>query len=169
PPRARRPAMTIKAIAGTRDILPEEIPAWRRIEEAAHRLFPRYGYREIRTPIFEETELFARGIGAETDVVAKEMYTFEDRDGSSLTLRPEAAAGIVRSVIENHLFQSDPALKVYALGPMFRHERQQRGRYRQFHQVDVEVFGLASPQVDAEVVEVAVAFLEACGVAEFEV
>jgi histidyl-tRNA synthetase len=161
--------MTIKAVAGTRDILPEEIPAWRRIEEAAHRLFPRYGYREIRTPLFEETELFARGIGAETDVVAKEMYTFEDRDGSSLTLRPEATAGIVRAVIENHLFQSDPALKVYALGPMFRHERQQRGRYRQFHQVDVEVFGLASAQVDAEVVEVAVGFLEACGVAEYDV
>jgi histidyl-tRNA synthetase len=161
--------MTIKAIAGTRDILPEEIPAWRRIEEAAHRLFPRYGYREIRTPVFEETELFARGIGAETDVVAKEMYTFDDRDGSSLTLRPEATAGIVRAVIENHLFQSDPALKVYAMGPMFRRERPQKGRYRQFHQVDLEAFGLASPQVDAEVIEVAVAFLEACGIAEYEV
>jgi histidyl-tRNA synthetase len=161
--------MTIKAVAGTRDILPEEIPAWRRIEESAHSLFPRYGYREIRTPLFEETELFARGIGAETDVVAKEMYTFEDRDGSSLTLRPEATAGIVRAVIENHLFQSDPALKVYALGPMFRRERPQKGRYRQFHQVDVEAFGLASPQVDAEVIEVAVAFLEACGIAEYEV
>jgi len=161
--------MTIKAVSGTRDILPEEIPAWRRIEESAHRLFARYGYREIRTPVFEETELFARGIGNETDIVAKEMYTFEDRDGSSLTLRPEATAGIVRSVIENHLFQSDPALKVYALGPMFRRERPQKGRYRQFHQVDAEVFGQASPQVDAEVVEVAVAFLEACGIAEYEV
>ncbi len=161
--------MTIKAVAGTRDILPEEIPAWRRIEEAARYLFPRYGYREIRTPVFEETELFARGIGAETDVVAKEMYTFEDRDGSSLTLRPEATAGIVRSVIENHLSQNDPALKVYALGPMFRRERPQKGRFRQFHQVDVEAFGLASPQVDAEVVEVAVGFLEACGIAEYEV
>ena len=145
PPRDGRPAMTIKAVAGTRDILPEEIPAWRRIEDAAHRLLPRYGYREIRTPVFEETELFARGIGGETDIVAKEMYTFEDRDGSSLTLRPEATAGIVRSVIENHLFQSDPALKVYALGPMFRRERPQKGRYRQFHQVDVEAFGLANP------------------------
>jgi len=161
--------MTIKAVAGTRDILPEEIPAWRRIEEATHTLFPRYGYREIRTPVFEETELFARGIGAETDVVAKEMYTFEDRDGSSLTLRPEATAGIVRAVIEKSLFQSDPALKVYALGPMFRRERPQKGRYRQFHQVDVEAFGLASPQVDAEVVEVAVAFLETCGIADYEV
>ncbi len=161
--------MTIKAVPGTRDILPEEIPAWRRIEEAAHRLFARYGYREIRTPVFEETELFARGIGGETDIVAKEMYTFEDRDGSSLTLRPEATAGIVRSVIENHLFQSDPALKVYAMGPMFRRERPQKGRYRQFHQVDIEAFGLQSPQVDAEVVEVAVAFLEACGIAEYEV
>jgi histidyl-tRNA synthetase len=161
--------MTIRAVAGTRDILPEEIPAWRRIEAAAHTLFPRYGYREIRTPLFEETELFARGIGADTDVVAKEMYTFDDRDGSSLTLRPEATAGIVRAVIENHLFQSDPALKVYALGPMFRRERPQKGRYRQFHQVDVEAFGLASPQVDAEVIEVALAFLEACGISEYEV
>jgi histidyl-tRNA synthetase len=161
--------MTIKAVPGTRDILPEEIPAWRRIEESAHRLFARYGYRELRTPVFEETDLFARGIGNETDIVAKEMYTFEDRDGSSLTLRPEATAGIVRSVIENHLYQSDPALKVYAMGPMFRHERQQRGRYRQFHQVDAEVFGQASPQVDAEVVEVAAGFLEACGIAEYEV
>jgi histidyl-tRNA synthetase len=159
----------IQGVKGARDILPDETSAWHRIEAAARDLFPRYGYREIRTPVFEETELFARGIGAETDIVSKEMYTFEDQGGSSLTLRPEATAGIVRAVIENHLFQSDPALKVYALGPMFRHERQQRGRYRQFHQVDVEVFGLASAQVDAEVVEVAVGFLEACGVAEYDV
>ncbi len=160
--------MTIKAVPGTEDILPDQIPAWHRIESAAHRLFARYGYREIRTPVFEKTELFARGIGSETDIVGKEMYTFEDRDGSSLTLRPEATAGIVRSVIENHLFQGDPALKVYAIGPMFRHERQQKGRYRQFHQVDVEAFGLQSPQVDAEVVELAVGLLEACGIAEYE-
>jgi histidyl-tRNA synthetase len=156
--------MTIKAVAGTRDILPEEIPAWRRIEDAAHRLLPRYGYREIRTPVFEETELFARGIGAETDIVSKEMYTFEDRDGGSLTLRPEATAGIVRAVIEHNLMNTDPALRVYAIGPMFRRERPQKGRYRQFHQVDVEAFGFTSPTIDAEVIELALAFLDACGV-----
>jgi histidyl-tRNA synthetase len=154
----------IRAVTGTRDILPGEVSAWHRVEAAAHSLFARYGYREIRTPIFEETQLFARGIGADTDIVSKEMYTFEDRDGSSLTLRPEATAGIVRSVIENNLMNTDPALKVYALGPMFRRERPQKGRYRQFHQVDVEAFGFASPTIDVEIVEMAVGFLDACGV-----
>ena len=160
--------MTIQAVRGTRDILPDEVPAWHRIEAAARDLFARYGYREIRTPVFEETELFARGIGAETDIVSKEMYTFADRDGSSLTLRPEATAGIVRAVIEHNLLNTDPALKVYALGPMFRRERPQKGRYRQFHQVDVEAFGFVSPTIDAEVIELALAYLDACGVAEHE-
>ncbi len=160
----------IRAIKGTRDLLPDEIGVWHRIEKAAQALFPRYGYREIRTPIFEETQLFARGIGAETDVVSKEMYTFEDKDErkSSLTLRPEATAGIVRAVIEHNLMNTDPALKVYALGPMFRREQPQLGRYRQFHQVDVEAFGTSAPSVDAETIELAVSFLEACGVAEYE-
>ena len=103
----------VRAVKGTHDILPDQASAWHRIEAAAHRLFLRYGYREIRTPVFEETELFARGIGGETDIVSKEMYTFDDRDGSSLTLRPEATAGIVRSVIENNLMNTDAALKVY--------------------------------------------------------
>jgi histidyl-tRNA synthetase len=155
----------IKAIKGTRDILPEEVGAWRRVEQAAHQLFARYGYREIRTPIFEETQLFARGIGADTDIVAKEMYTFADRDEekTSLTLRPEATAGIVRAVIEHHLDQTDPALKVYALGPMFRRERPQKGRYRQFHQVDVEAFGMEGPAIDVEIIQVALNYLRACG------
>ncbi|HEY2946376.1 MAG TPA: histidine--tRNA ligase [Vicinamibacteria bacterium] len=158
----------IKAIKGTRDILPDEMSAWHRVEQAAHRLFARYGYREIRTPVFEETQLFARGIGADTDIVAKEMYTFADRDEekTSLTLRPEATAGIVRAVIEHHLDQTDPALKVYALGPMFRRERPQKGRYRQFHQVDVEAFGLEGPSIDVEIIQVALAYLRACGLAE---
>jgi histidyl-tRNA synthetase len=161
----------IQAVKGTHDILPDEAAAWQRIEAAAHALFARYGYREIRTPVFEATELFARGIGAETDIVSKEMYTFEDRadkEGrrSSLTLRPEATAGIVRAVIEHHMYQTDPALKVYALGPMFRAENVQKGRYRQFHQVDVEVFGVAAPSIDVEVIELAVAYLDACGVAD---
>jgi histidyl-tRNA synthetase len=158
----------IRAVTGTRDILPAEVSAWQRVEAAARSLFARYGYREIRTPVFEETQLFARGIGEETDIVAKEMYTFEDRDGSSLTLRPEATAGIVRSVIEHNLAGTDPALKVYALGPMFRRERPQKGRYRQFHQVDVEAFGLASPAIDVEIVEMALGYLEACGLTGFE-
>jgi histidyl-tRNA synthetase len=153
----------VRAVKGTRDILPGEIAAWHRIEAAAHRLCARYGYREIRTPVFEETELFARGIGGETDIVSKEMYTFDDRDGSSLTLRPEATAGIVRAVIEHNLMNTDPALKVYAMGPMFRRERPQKGRYRQFHQVDVEAFGMALPSIDVEVIELGMAYLTACG------
>ena len=160
--------MKIKAVRGTRDILPDEIPAWQLLEQAAQRLLAQYGYREIRTPVFEETELFARGIGAETDIVSKEMYTFDDRDGSSLTLRPEATAGIVRAVIEHNLMNTDPALKVYSLGPMFRRERPQKGRYRQFHQLDVEAFGFTSPTVDTEMIELAIAYLEACGVGQHE-
>jgi len=157
-----------RAVRGTRDILPDEIPAWQALERAAQDLMERYGYREIRTPVFEETELFARGLGAETDIVSKEMYTFDDRDGTSLTLRPEATAGIVRAVIEHNLMNTDPALKVYSLGPMFRRERPQKGRYRQFHQLDVEAFGLTSPTIDAEMIEVAMAYVEACGVKEHE-
>jgi histidyl-tRNA synthetase len=159
----------IRAVKGTRDILPPEIPAWRRIEDAARSLFGRYGFRELRVPVFEETELFARGIGAETDIVSKEMYTFEDQGGSSLTLRPEATAGIVRAVIEHNLINVDPVLKVWASGPMFRRERPQKGRFRQFHQLDVEAFGMARPTVDVEVVELAVAYLEACGLSSHEV
>jgi histidyl-tRNA synthetase len=160
--------VTVQAVRGTRDILPDEVPSWHAIEAAARELFARYGYREIRTPVFEETELFARGIGAETDIVSKEMYTFADRDGGSLTLRPEATAGIVRAVIEHNLAHTDPALKLYALGPMFRRERPQKGRYRQFHQVDVEAFGFTSPTIDAEVIELALAYLDACGVTRHE-
>jgi histidyl-tRNA synthetase len=158
----------IQAVKGTRDILPDEVRAWQAIERTARELLARYGYREIRTPVFEETELFARGIGADTDIVSKEMYTFADRDGSSLTLRPEATAGIVRAVIEHNLMGPDPGLRVYALGPMFRRERPQKGRYRQFHQVDVEAFGFTSPTIDAEVVELAIAYLDACGVRQHE-
>jgi histidyl-tRNA synthetase len=158
----------IQAVRGTRDVLPDEVAVWHRMEAAARGLFARYGYREIRTPVFEETDLFARGIGAETDIVAKEMYTFADRDGGSLTLRPEATAGIVRAVIEHSLLATDPAPKVYALGPMFRRERPQKGRYRQFHQVDVEAFGFVSPTIDAEVIELSIAYLDACGVSEHE-
>jgi len=159
----------LQAVKGTRDILPEEIPAWRRVEEAAQRLLARYGYREIRTPVFEVTELFARGIGRETDIVSKEMYTFSDRAGESLTLRPEATAGIVRALIEHNLIQRDPLAKVWAIGPMFRAENPQKGRYRQFHQLDVEAFGLSAPSIDVEIIELAVLYLEECGLKEYEV
>jgi histidyl-tRNA synthetase len=158
----------IQAVKGTHDILPDEVAAWHRVEDAARRLFDKYGYREIRPPVIEQTELFARGIGQETDIVAKEMYTFEDRDGGSLTLRPEATAGIVRAVIEHNLANTDPALKLYSIGPMFRRERPQKGRYRQFHQVDVEAFGMERPSVDVEIIELALAYLESVGLREFE-
>ncbi len=158
----------IKGVKGTKDILPDEVGAWQRVEAEARKLFALYGYREIRTPIFEDTQLFARGIGAETDIVSKEMYSFQDRDESSLTLRPEATAGVVRSVIENNLMNTDPALRVYVIGPMFRRERPQKGRYRQFHQVDVETFGVAEPSIDVEVIEMALGYLEACGLRDHE-
>jgi histidyl-tRNA synthetase len=158
----------IRAVKGTQDILPDQAWRWQRMEREARRVFRRYGYREIRTPVFEETQLFARGIGGETDIVSKEMYTFTDRGGDSLTLRPEATAGIVRAVIEHNLYQDDPALKVYSYGPMFRAENVQRGRYRQFHQVDIEAFGITRPSIDVEVIEVALEYLRACGVASWE-
>lgn len=158
----------IRAIRGTNDILPDQMAAWHLIEAVARELFARYGYREIRTPVFEQTELFARGIGGETDIVSKEMYTFADRDEAetSLTLRPEATAGIVRAVIEHNLLNTDPLPKVYAVGPMFRRERPQKGRYRQFHQVDVEAFGLSAPGIDVEIIELALRYLETCGVGD---
>lgn len=160
----------IKAVRGTNDILPDQIAAWHRIEAVAREIFGRYGYREIRTPVFEQTELFARGIGGDTDIVSKEMYTFTDRDEAetSLTLRPEATAGIVRAVIEHNLLNTDPLAKVYAFGPMFRRERPQKGRFRQFNQVDVEAFGLESPGIDIEIIELALAYLEACGLANYD-
>lgn len=142
----------IKAIKGVKDLLPEESPRWRFIEETARRWAARYGFQEIRVPIFETTTLFARSIGATTDIVEKEMYTFADRDGSSLTLRPEGTAGTVRAFIE-HNRAADPRPQKYCYaGPMFRHERPQAGRLRQFHQFGVESFGVADPRADVEVI-----------------
>ena len=141
----------IKAIKGVKDLLPEESPRWRFIEDTARRWALRYGFQEIRVPIFETTTLFARSIGATTDIVEKEMYTFADRDGSSLTLRPEGTAGTVRAFIE-HNRAADPRPQKYCYaGPMFRHERPQAGRLRQFHQFGVESFGVADPRADVEV------------------
>src|SRR4030081_592411 len=124
-----------------RDILPPSSGVWNRVETAARDVFRTYNYQEIRTPILEETALFARGVGEETDIVSKEMYTFEDRDGSSLTLRPEAAASVMRAYIEHRLDQIPGLRKLYYIGPMFRRERPQKGRFRQFYQIGAEGIG----------------------------
>lgn len=133
------------------DILPEQTPTWQFVEQTLRSLLAAYGYSEVRMPIVEKTELFKRSIGEVTDIVEKEMYTFEDRNGDSLTLRPEGTAGCVRAAIENGLLYNQTQ-KLWYLGPMFRHERPQKGRYRQFHQIGVEVFGLEGPDVDAELI-----------------
>src|SRR5882757_9683318 len=133
------------------DILPSEIAYWQHLETTARSLFAEYGFQEIRVPIVEHTSLFKRSIGELTDIVEKEMYTFADRSGDSLTLRPEATAGLVRAMISNGLLHNQRQ-KVWCLGPMFRHERPQKGRYRQFHQIDVEAVGFAGPDVDVELI-----------------
>lgn len=142
----------IKGIKGVKDLLPEETPRWRLIEETARRWAGRYGFHEIRIPIFEVTTLFARSIGTSTDIVEKEMYTFQDRDGTSLTLRPEGTAGTVRAYIEHNRAAIPVPQKYFYFGPMFRHERPQAGRLRQFHQFGVESLGMADPQADIEVI-----------------
>jgi len=143
-------AEALQAVKGMNDVLPGEAPLWQRFEDAARRVFAQYGYRNLRVPIVEPTALFVRGIGEHTDVVEKEMYSFEDRlNGEPLTLRPEATAGIVRAAIEHNLCYERPQ-RVWTAGPMFRHERPQKGRYRQFHQFDVEALGFPGPDVDAE-------------------
>jgi len=144
-------AEQIQPIKGMNDVLPDEIPAWQHIERCTRELLTAYGYEEIRVPVLERTELFKRAIGEHTDVVGKEMYTFTDRGGDSLTLRPEATAGIVRALISNGLLRGQRH-KLWCLGPMFRHEAPQAGRYRQFWQVDVEAVGCAGPDVDAELI-----------------
>ena len=142
----------LRSIKGLKDILPHQTPQWRNMETIAHTLASQSGFSEIRIPIFEFTELYARSIGGATDIVEKEMYTFFDRDGSSLTLRPEGTAGVVRAVLEHHLLESPATRKLYYLGPMFRHERPQAGRYRQFHQFGVEALGTDDPFMDVEVI-----------------
>ena len=143
--------MSIQAIKGVKDILPADMPAWQHLEATARALFEDYGFQEIRVPVFEYTELFARSIGASTDIVEKEMYTFEDRDGRKLTLRPEGTAGVVRAFIEHKLYADNQLVKLYYQGPMFRHERPQKGRFRQFYQMGVEAIGSDHPHVDIEV------------------
>ncbi len=158
----------IKVLKGTKDILPHEAGQWQRLEQKALEIFTKYGYKEIRTPIFEVTELFARGVGDTTDIVNKEMYTFEKSD-RSITLRPENTAGVVRSFIENGMARLSAPVKLWYKGPMFRYERPQAGRQRQFHQVGVEMFGIKEPTADAEVIMLAVDYLKSLGLNDLEV
>ena len=166
---------TLKAVRGTRDLLPPETALWNRIEETARRVFARYNFGEIRTPVFEDTSLFARGVGEETDIVSKEMYTWEDRARAasekpqSLTLRPENTAGVVRAYIEHKLGETGQLQKLYYIGPQFRRERPQKGRYRQFSQIGAEVIGppsagSESPLRDAEVLEMLATLLDELGI-----
>ena len=157
----------IRAVKGTRDLLPPSTAAWNHVESVARRVFHAYNYQEIRTPILEETQLFARGVGEQTDIVTKEMYTFEDRDGTSLTMRPENTASVIRAYIEHRLDQRPGLQKFYYMGPMFRRERPQKGRYRQFYQIGAEAIGSESPVVDAEVIEMVVEFFEQAGLKGF--
>ena len=158
----------IKVQKGTKDILPQDMPVWHFMEEEANKLFTKYGVKEIRTPIFEATELFARGVGDTTDIVNKEMYTFEKSE-RSLTLRPENTAGVVRAFIENGMHRLSAPVKLWYKGPMFRYERPQAGRQRQFHQVGVEVFGIKQATADAEVILMAVDYLNALGLNDLSV
>jgi histidyl-tRNA synthetase len=166
---------TLKAVRGTRDLLPPETALWNRIEATARNVFARYNFGEIRTPVFEDTSLFARSVGEETDIVSKEMYTWEDRARAqsektqSLTLRPENTAGVVRAAIEHNLFESGQLQKLYYIGPQFRRERPQKGRYRQFSQIGAEVIGppssgSESPLRDAEILEMLATLLDELGI-----
>jgi histidyl-tRNA synthetase len=156
----------ITAVRGFKDILPEETGKWQFIEAAARKVFTDFGFREIRIPILEKTDLFKRGIGEATDIVEKEMYTFLDRGEEYLTLRPEATASVIRAYLEHSLYAADPVAKLYTIGPMFRRERPQKGRFRQFHQIDVELLGLDDPRTDAEIILMLIHFLKMVGLTE---
>lgn len=158
----------IPSVRGTRDIVPGEVERWQRLEDVARGICRHYGYQEIRTPVLEREELFAKGTGESTDIVQKEMYTFTDKGGERVTMRPEATPSMVRAFVQHSLEQSMASAKLYSLGPMFRYERPQKGRYRQFHQLDVEAFGIMAPSLDAEVIEMAVAFVRAVGIGDAE-
>ncbi|MDO8603356.1 MAG: histidine--tRNA ligase [Candidatus Omnitrophota bacterium] len=159
----------IKALRGTKDILPDAIGLWQRIEATCRNIFNIYAYNEIKTPIIEEASLFTRSIGDATDIVQKEMYIFCDRGGRNIALRPEATASIVRSYIENSLFQSGGISKLFYIGPMFRAERPQQGRQRQFHQIGAEAIGSDSPLIDVEMIALSVKFLEKLAIKNFHV
>lgn len=156
----------LQAIRGMNDILPEQTPLWRYVEDRVAQVLDGYGYRQIRMPIVEFTELFRRSIGEVTDIVEKEMYTFNDRNGDSLTLRPEGTACCVRAVQQNSLISGGQTQKLWYVGPMFRHERPQKGRYRQFHQIGVEAFNLPGPEIDAELIILGWRLWRALGIAD---
>ena len=158
----------LQVLKGTKDILPQDIEMWHFVENTAEEVFSKYGFNEIRTPIIEVTELFARGVGDTTDIVNKEMYTFKKSD-RSITLRPENTAGVVRAYIENGMARLSAPVKLWYKGPMFRYERPQAGRQRQFHQVGVEMFGVEQPTADAEIILMAVNFLMHLGLKDLEV
>ncbi len=159
----------IKAVTGTKDILPQETSKWKYLEAIVSRIFTSFNYKEIRTPVFEETSLFARGIGEETDIVGKEMYTFTDRSDTSLTLKPEMTASVVRAYNEHSLGKLQPLNKLYYISPMFRQERPQAGRYRQFHQFGAEALGSTSPLLDAEMIVIAFEILRNLGLKDLQV
>ena len=154
----------ISSVRGTRDIVPGQVERWQYVEMTARRVCELYGYTEIRTPIIEREELFTKGTGQTTDIVQKEMYSFTDKGDERVTLRPEATPGVVRAFVEHALEQALTQAKLYSLGPMFRYERPQKGRYRQFHQLNVEVFGVTDPSIDAELMEMAASLIHALGI-----
>ena len=160
--------MKIQSIRGVKDILPDEIWKWQYIESVAHNIFPRYGFKEIRLPIFEDTRLFSRSIGETTDIVEKEMYTFSDRSGDSITLRPEGTASVVRAYVEHKMYNPPSVLKMFYIGPMFRYERPQAGRLRQFNQIGVEAMGSPSPIVDVEVMTMLMEVFKELGLKEIK-
>jgi histidyl-tRNA synthetase len=153
----------IKAVTGTKDILPSEIPKWKHLEEIVEKVFTYFNYKEIRTPVFEETGLFSRGIGEETDIVGKEMYTFNDRSDTNLTLKPEMTASVVRAYVEHSLGAQQPLVKLFYVSPMFRQERPQAGRLRQFNQFGAEAIGSKSPLLDAEMIQMSYGILKSLG------
>ena len=158
----------IQLIRGFKDILPGEVELWQHIEKTARSLFEDFGFKEIRIPILEHAELFARSIGEDTDIVEKEMYTFPDRKRGLITLRPEATASVVRAYIQHTLYAKDPIQQFYTIGPMFRRERPQKGRYRQFYQINAEVFGIDSPLIDAQLIFMLVTFFSRLSVTDLE-
>lgn len=160
--------MLTTAPRGTKDIMPGDVSAWRYLEETMRKVCAQYGYKELRTPVFEHTELFLRGIGETTDVVEKEMYTFTDRGNRSLTLRPENTASAVRAYIEHKLYADPAPTKLFYIGPMFRYDRPQAGRYRQFHQFGIEALGVEGPNIDAEIILLAVQILQSLGLKDLK-
>jgi histidyl-tRNA synthetase len=158
----------LTAVKGTHDILPGEVETWQAVEATVSALFGRYGYRELRAPILEPTELFEKSTGETTDIVTKEMYTFTDKGGRSITLRPEYTPSVARAIVEHRLDLLGTPMRYFYIGPMFRYDKPQKGRYRQFHQIDVEVFAEKDPAIDAEIIEMADAMLRSLGVTETE-